>query len=59
MAAAMGKRPYPWESEVGVFRNVPELRILGAVVKGCLCRYLPPCLSVKLRSCVPQGVPCS
>ena len=42
-AAALGERPYPWESEVGVFRNVPELRILSAVVTGCLCRCAHAC----------------
>jgi serine/threonine protein kinase len=36
--AALGKRVYDWESEVGTFKNVPELRILRKVVHACLQR---------------------
>jgi serine/threonine protein kinase len=38
MEAAMGLRPYPWESEVGTFANIPELRALGRIVRACLAR---------------------
>jgi serine/threonine protein kinase len=36
--AALGKRPLPWESEVGTFRTIPELRALSSVVRACLAR---------------------
>lgn len=38
ISAARGEVPYPWEEQPGTFRNAPELRILGGVVRECLCR---------------------
>lgn len=38
MLAALGKRAYDWETEVGTFKNVPELRVLSKVVSSCLQR---------------------
>lgn len=38
MYAALGKRAYDWESEVGTFRTIPELRVLSKVVHACLQR---------------------
>jgi serine/threonine protein kinase len=37
-AAAAGKRAYPWESEIGTFKNIPELRALKTAVFKCLAR---------------------
>ena len=37
-AAAQSKRIYPWESEVGKFRHIPELRALMEPVCACLAR---------------------
>lgn len=38
MLAALGERAYDWESEVGTFKHVPQLRILSKVVHACLQR---------------------
>jgi Protein kinase domain len=37
-AAAVGKRAYPWESDIGTFRNIPELRALKPAIFKCLAR---------------------
>jgi serine/threonine protein kinase len=36
--AALGRRPYHWESQVGTFQNAPELRALGGAIRACLSR---------------------
>jgi serine/threonine protein kinase len=37
-SAALGMRAYPWESEVGTFRDIPQLRVLTESVCACLAR---------------------
>jgi serine/threonine protein kinase len=55
-SAALGLRAYPWESEVGTFRHIPELRALTEAVCACLDRDMEKRPSAEQLLTVLNGI---